>query len=203
MTEQVLVVPTDRLDALGRFDGFSDDRRYFDALKVASFVDRAPAEGDESRRQVIPYVVIRTARGVFSYVRTGAGREARLHGRRSIGVGGHVNPSDLPEGLAALAAAPLETLAAAARRELAEETVGLDGAPLGWLGFLRDESAPVARVHLGVVYLADPAHGDVALTDEGAMADARWLRWTELAADRDAYEGWSRLVIGHMAGSGR
>jgi predicted NUDIX family phosphoesterase len=199
MTEQVLVVPTARLDALGRFEGFSDDRRYFEALAEAAFVDREPAERDESRRQIIPYVVIRSPEGVFSYARTGAGREARLHGRRSVGVGGHVNPPDLPEGLDALARGPVETLAAAARRELAEETLGLDGARLDWLGFLRDESAAVARVHFGVVFVADLARSDVALTDEGAMADARWLSWSALDADRDAYEGWSRLVIGHMA----
>ena len=199
MTEQVLVVPTAGLDGLGPFEGFSDDRRYFDALAEARFVDRGPAERDESRRQIIPYVVIRTPEGVFSYARTGAGREARLHGRRSIGVGGHVNPADLPEGLAALARAPVETLVSAARRELAEETVGLDGARLDWLGFLRDESAPVARVHFGVVFLAELTHGRVRLSDEGAMADPRWLSWAELDADRDAYEGWSRLVIGHMA----
>jgi predicted NUDIX family phosphoesterase len=177
----------------------SDDRRYFDALSEARFVDRGPAERDESRRQIIPYVVIRAPAGVFSYARTAAGREGRLHGRRSIGVGGHVNPSDLPDGLAALARSPGEALAAAAGRELAEETVGLDGARLEWLGFLRDDGAPVARVHFGVVFLADLAHDRVRLTDEGAMADARWLSWAELDADRAAYEGWSRLVIGHMA----
>jgi predicted NUDIX family phosphoesterase len=197
--EQVLVVPTARLDALGRFEGFSDDRRCFGALAEARFVERGPAERDESRRQIIPYVVIRAPYGVFSYARTGAGREARLHGRRSIGVGGHINPPDLPEGLAALARAPVETLAAAARRELAEETVGLDGVRLDWLGFLRDESAPVARVHFGVVFLADLPHGRIRLTDEGAMADARWRSLAELDADQAAYEGWSRLVIRHMA----
>jgi predicted NUDIX family phosphoesterase len=203
MSEQVLVVPTARLDALGRFDGFSDDRRYFGALADGRFVDRGPAERDESQRQIIPYVVIRAPDGVFSYARTGAGREARLHGRRSIGVGGHVNPPDLPEGLAALARAPVETLAAAARRELAEETVGLDDARLEWLGFLRDESAPVARVHFGVVFLAELPRPAVHLTDEGAMDDPRWQSWADLEADRSAYEGWSRLVIQHMARTAR
>jgi predicted NUDIX family phosphoesterase len=198
-SEQVLVVPTARLDQLGRFEGFSDDRGYFDALESARFVPRQPAESDETLRQIIPYVVIESDAGAFSYARTRAGGEARLHDRRSVGVGGHVNPADLPDGLAALRARPVEALAEAARRELAEETVGLDGASLEWLGFIREDVA-VSAVHFGVVFRARPAAGPVRLSDEGKMADARFAPWRELAADLARYESWSAHVIRHLAG---
>jgi predicted NUDIX family phosphoesterase len=197
-SEQVLVVPTSRLDAIGRFHGFSADRRYFDALDLARFVPRGPAETDESLRQIIPYVVIETPKGVFSYARTRKGGEARLHDRRSVGVGGHVNPEDLPGGLEALRATPVETLAAAARRELAEETVGLDGAELEWLGFIREDGG-VSAVHFGVVFVARPTSGDVRLSDEGKMAEAGFTSWRELGADVARYETWSAHVIDHMS----
>lgn len=240
-----MAVPTRALDRLGAFEGFVADRRYFAALREATFLERDAAERDEGYRQIIPYVVLRAPAGIFSYARTSRGREARLHGLRSIGVGGHVNPGDLPDGLAALrlgapgrdgapacgqpgttatpGAVPPESIAtpalaaaqalaedrpaspaaliAAARRELAEEVVGLGESQLDWLGFIREDTTPVARVHLGVVLAARLAAPTARLSDEGAMADARYLTIAALAADRDAYEGWSRLVIDHLAGT--
>jgi predicted NUDIX family phosphoesterase len=198
-SEQVLVVPTARLDALGRFEGFSADRRYFDALESARFVHRQPAESDETLRQIIPYVVIEGNSGAFSYARTRAGGETRLHDRRSVGVGGHVNPPDLPDGLPGLRAGPVEALAGAARRELAEETVGLEGVSLEWLGFIREDGG-VSAVHFGVVFRARLAAGSVRLSDEGKMADARFTPWRDLAADLPRYESWSAHVIRHLAG---
>jgi predicted NUDIX family phosphoesterase len=143
--------------------------------------------------------VLRAPGRIFSYARTARAGERRLHGRRSIGVGGHVNPADLPDGLAGLAAAPEPALVAAARRELAEETVLAARAELGWLGFIRDDRAPVARVHFGVVFAADLADELASLSDEGKMAEARFVGLAELLRDRTSYEGWSRLVIEHLA----
>lgn len=185
-----------RLDELGRFEGFSADRRYFEALDQASFVPRQPAESDESLRQIIPYVAIETPEGIFSYARTRRGGETRLHDLRSIGVGGHVNPDDVPVGLDTLWRRPVETLAEAARRELAEETVGLDSANLEWVGFIREDGG-VSAVHFGVVFLARAS--TVALTDEGKMAAARSAPWAELAAELPLYETWSAHVIQHLS----
>jgi predicted NUDIX family phosphoesterase len=199
LPESVLVVPAAAIDSLGAFEGFSADRRYFAALAASRFLDRAAAEEDESFRQIIPYVVLRASGRIFSYARTARGGERRLHGLRSVGVGGHVNPEDLPEGLPGLVAAPEPGLVAAARRELAEETVLADGAALRWLGFIRDDAAPVARVHFGVVFAADLADETARLSDEGKMAEARFAGLAELMDDRNDYEGWSRLVIEHLA----
>lgn len=196
--EQVLAVPTERLNEIGRFAGFS---RSFDgaaAFTHATFVDRAAAEVDESWRQIIPYVVVVCPNGVLSYRRASAGGEARLHGLRSIGIGGHVNPSDLEDGLGALRAAPIETLARAAARETREETRGVDDTPLTWIGFIREDTSAVARVHFGVVYAANTAD-EAELSDEGKMIDAEYASWSELSARLAEFEGWSRHVIRAMA----
>jgi predicted NUDIX family phosphoesterase len=128
------------------------------------------------------------------------GGEARLHGLRSIGVGGHVNPDDLPGGLAGLAADPESALIGAARRELAEETVGAAAAALTWLGFICDDGAAVARVHFGVVFAAALPDEAAGLSDEGKMAEARYLGLADLRREAARYEGWSRLVIDHLVG---
>jgi len=171
----------------------------------ARFVERAPAEGDETLRQVIPYVVLFHDGCVFTNARNRAGNEARLHGLRSVGVGGHVNPGDLPGGLGQLKAAPRDALAAAGRRELAEEVVGLPSeTPLEWLGFIFDDDAAVSRVHLGVVFGATVDPTAVRLSDEGRMADGRFTPIAELAGPPlEQYEGWSRIVIGHVAARAR
>lgn len=198
MAERILAIPTAALESASHGQGFVVDPAWFEALAEASFVDRPSAEQDETRRQVIPYVLLRGSNGIFSYARTVKAGESRLHNLRSIGVGGHLNPGDLPEGLAALADAPKQTLARAAWRELREETVGLAEGPLSWLGFIYLSDTPVSRVHLGVVFAAELGEPNVRLSDEGAMADACYLSVADLCRDRDQYEGWSRVVIDHL-----
>ena len=51
-------------------------------------------ERDPAFKQVIPYLVLRDGERYFLMQRTTAGGDARLHGRYSIGVGGHLNPGD-------------------------------------------------------------------------------------------------------------
>jgi predicted NUDIX family phosphoesterase len=196
----VLVVPSTAIEALGSFEGFLVDRRYFATLAEATLLERAAAEVDESHRQIIPYLVLSGGGTVFSYARTERGGEQRLHGRRSIGVGGHVNAADLPGGLGPLTRAPEAGLIAAARRELVEETVGADDATLRWLGFIRDQSSAVARVHFGVVFAAAVDPSRARLSDEGAMTDARFSTIAALAAERHLYERWSQLVLDYLAG---
>lgn len=194
-------MPTAALAKLLPRRGFVADPAGWGALDAATFLDRAAAEADESHRQVIPYVVLRSGDALFTYARNRRGNEARLHNLRSVGVGGHVNPADLPGDLAALAADPGAALAIAARRELAEEVRGVARtAPLEWLGFIFDDDASVSRVHLGVVYAVAAEPSLVRLSDEGKMVDGRFLPIRELVTDASRYEGWSQLTIAHLAG---
>jgi predicted NUDIX family phosphoesterase len=201
VNETVLVVPTAALaDALPA-RGFVRDEAGWAVMSRARFVDRAPAEQDESQRQVIPYVVFRAGDRLFTYARNRRGNEARLHDLRSVGVGGHVNPADLVDGPGRLAAAPRDALGQAARRELAEEVAGVpDDAPLDWLGFIFDDDEAVSRVHVGVVFAAEVDPAGVRLSNEGKMVDGRFVPIGELAAAAGGYEGWSRLTIAHLAG---
>ena len=58
------------------------------------FVERRWAEHDSSFKQVIPYTVVTHGDEVLLLKRLEQGGEARLHGKLSIGVGGHINPVD-------------------------------------------------------------------------------------------------------------
>ena len=55
---------------------------------------RGDMEKDMSYLQPIPYTVIKQGNKYFAYTRLEGGGEARLHGKTSIGAGGHMDPID-------------------------------------------------------------------------------------------------------------
>src|SRR6516165_1002049 len=117
--ERVLVVPSDELDRIGRFQGFSPDvDRYLSALLVPALMQyrpRSEVEDDPGYKQIIPYVVFRCNGDVFCYTRGKSQGESRLHRLRSLGVGGHVSEEDAQGGT------DLDAYEAAMRREIDEE----------------------------------------------------------------------------------
>ena len=58
------------------------------------FRPRPEMEQDPSYRQIIPYVAVTRGDEVFATRRLDKGGEARLHGRLSLGVGGHIERAD-------------------------------------------------------------------------------------------------------------
>ena len=189
MIERVLVLP--RADVPGGCD-FHGIRRAggttLDNLRraVAShgrYLERTAAEDDPTHKQLIPYVVVQDDASVFLMQRTDAGGDARLHGKASIGVGGHLNPVDEGE----------DALIAGLHREWAEELEADWEPEFRLIGLLNDDSNPVGAVHLGVVFAvqADGRPVDVRERDKltGAFADAN-----EVASAWDRLESWSQLV---------
>lgn len=201
-TERVLVVPTEELDRLGRFQGFSGEvERYLSALLVpgcARFLPRAEAEEDPSHKQIIPYVIFRCADSVFCYTRGTSQGEARLHRKRSLGVGGHVEEADA-EGRGTLDAYEMALL-----RELEEEVHVESAGRLRRVGLINDDDTPVGRVHLGVVHLFDLERPAVTPREAG-LAEPGFLPIAELPALRGSFETWSQICLESVllgAGSG-
>jgi predicted NUDIX family phosphoesterase len=190
--QRVLVVPGAALDRLGRFQGFSAEAdRYLQGLLVpglARFRPRAEVEDDPGYKQIIPYVVFRCGDAVFCYTRGASQGEARLHRRRSLGVGGHVEEADA-EGRGTLDAYEL-----AMRRELDEEVrVGSPGR-LRRVGLINDDATAVGAVHLGVVHLFELERPDVEPREEG-LAEPGFVPLAELRRGRDHLESWSRICL--------
>jgi predicted NUDIX family phosphoesterase len=189
MAERVLVLP--RADVPGGcdFHGIrTADPTDLTELREAvahhgRYLERSVAEDDPTHKQLIPYVVVRDGARVFLMERTDAGGDARLHGKASIGVGGHLNPVDQGE----------DALMAGLRREWLEE-LDTDWEPeFELIGLLNDDTNPVGAVHLGVVFVVDARGRPLQIREreklEGAFADAG-----EVAAAWPRLETWSRLV---------
>lgn len=199
--ERVLVVPAARLDALGRFQGFSAEcDRYLAELLadgVGSYRARGEVEDDPSLKQIIPYVAFRSGELIFCYTRGKSQGEARLHRLRSLGVGGHVAEED------AAGRATVEAYEEALRRELDEEVEVRAAGRLTRVGLINDDSTAVGSVHLGVAYVYELERPEVAPREAG-LAEARFLRLSEVDALRSEFETWSQIFLdGYLAPRGR
>ncbi len=200
MSERVLVLP--RASVPGGCD-FAGVRQADDlaALREAvvlqgRYLERPIAEESPAFKQLIPYVVVRDGTSVFLMERTDAGGDSRLHGKASVGVGGHLNPVD--EGA--------DPLLAGLRREWAEELVAEWEPEFRLVGLLNDDSNPVGAVHLGVVFTV-VADGRPVEVREHEKLSGRFVEPAELRAAWNRLETWSQLVatalLGHLAAIGR
>jgi predicted NUDIX family phosphoesterase len=189
VTERVLVIPRDRVPGGCDFRGLrAASPGTLEVLRDSvarhgAYLDRPLAEGDPTHKQLIPYVVVRDAGRVFLMDRTDAGGDPRLHGRASIGVGGHLNPVDDGE----------DALMAGLHREWDEELEADWEPKFELVGLLNDDTDAVGAVHLGVVFAVEAAGRPVGVRERdklvGRFADAE-----ALAASADRLETWSRLV---------
>jgi predicted NUDIX family phosphoesterase len=157
------------------------------------FVERRHAELDSSFKQVIPYCLVVRGGQVFVMRRLSGGGEARLHGKRSVGVGGHINPVD---GLGA----GDDIVAEGLRREVSEE-LHIDGPwDVHTVGLLNDDSTDVGSVHVGLVGIVT-TDADVRVREtetlEGEFVSVDQLRRL-LVDERETFETWSALVLDRM-----
>lgn len=189
MTERVLVLPRPAIPGGIDFHGVRrvDGDGLLELLAAVArdgvYLDRSIAEMDPTHKQLIPYVVVRDGDHVYLMQRTDAGGDARLHGKASIGVGGHLNPVDDGE----------DPLMSGLRREWDEELVADWEPEFTLVGLLNDDSNRVGAVHLGVVFTVEADGRPVTvrerdkLTGEFVDADAVRAAW-------DRLETWSQLV---------
>ncbi|MBI4277400.1 MAG: phosphoesterase [Armatimonadetes bacterium] len=187
--EQVLVVPRGRLLTRGPVHGLSREGLdgYLAAIAAhGTFRDRGEVEHDPSWKQIIPYLVIRCGDSVFLFQRTAAGGEARLHGRHSIGVGGHINRVDV-EG----ASDPVD---AGLRRELEEELEVTSAWSARLIGVLNDDLEPVGQVHFGLVFLVETDAPDVRVRESHTLR-GEFVPIASLVEYAPRMESWSRLIV--------
>jgi predicted NUDIX family phosphoesterase len=192
--EHILVVPESVVTSIGNIDGFeSDVDRFLQPILRSdqlSFQPRRQMETDPSYKQLIPYVLLEwNDNGVtklFTYTRGGGGGEARLHAKRSVGIGGHISREDAADGT--------DPYSTGMHRELAEE-VQLDSRyEESRVGLLYDPSNDVGKVHLGVVHKFILERPDVK-SNEADLAEGGFVSVDQLRSEMDRLETWSQLAI--------
>ena len=187
--EKVLVVKTDKLAKFisGRTGLLTEDREAMLDIIINEheFIDRPAAEEDPSYKQIIPYVVLTRKGLVFATRRLNKGGESRLHGKVSIGIGGHINPVDETD--------RRSVLMKGLERELEEEVYIQRRGELVPRGFINDDGNGVGAVHLGLCFSME-VEGEVSVKETEKLSGA-WMSLQELKSEYDNMETWSQIAL--------
>lgn len=189
--EHVLCVRRDDIFPEGAWHGFvgEDLDRAQSVIREGSFfMPRSQVEEDPTYQQIIPYVVFRHASRYLLTRRLKASSEKRLRQLYSLGVGGHINPGDLDQG---------DPVQDGLRREFAEECVYAGGYSSRLLGLLNDESSPVSKVHLGVVFLLDGDSDQISIREVDKLS-GELLTLEEMRIYYLEMESWSQMVYDRL-----
>lgn len=196
--ERVLVVPTVLFHELGHFQGFScDTAMYVETLldpQNTSYRPRGEMEQDPDWKQLIPYVLFEFngPGGVelFQYTRGSGQGEARLHAKKSVGIGGHISSIDefadsvYQQGM---------------QRELDEEVIIETDYAESCVGMINDDESDVGKVHLGIVHVFKVDQPNVRAR-ETDIANAGFANISSIMADLSAYETWSQICLKALYG---
>jgi predicted NUDIX family phosphoesterase len=162
---------------------------------------RPALEEDRDFVQPIPYILLRKGGKVLAYRRGEAGGEGRLHGKVSVGIGGHVDAADARYDQDSVIDM-VKTMSVAAQREVAEE-IGLMpfAGAFKWTHVISVNDTPVDEVHIGLVAQLDFASFGVGenMDPESCMERVEWRDPAALLFDHQAgtiqLENWSVQVL--------
>jgi predicted NUDIX family phosphoesterase len=194
-SEQVLCVKREDMFPDGAWHGFvsTDLERHQRVIRERhSFRPRAEVEEDPSFQQIIPYVVFRHDGRYFLTHRLRASSEKRLRKQYSLGLGGHINPGDLIGG---------DAVMGGLKREWQEEVVYDGRFEARLIGFLNEDSSPVSKVHLGVVFLLDGDSPNIAIRETNKLA-GELLTLDEMRIYYLGMESWSQIVYDQLTVGG-
>lgn len=191
MDQQIMCIKRELFDKCGPFQGISFDIGKFFPEIIASenlsFQPRLLAEEDPSFKQLIPYCIIVCGEKILRYRRGKKGDETRLHGKYSIGIGGHVDSVD-GEGYSGYQNGLM--------REL-EEEIGLSDPPIHQLAaLLNDDLTEVGSVHLGIVHMVSVENEAQILDGCDHLIEREFLTVDQLRAQANfEYEVWSQFCL--------
>jgi len=194
--ERVLCVKREEIFSARAWDGFVSEgldeaQRIF--RDRSFFMPRRDVEEDPGYQQIIPYVVFRHGDRYFLTKRLKASSEKRLRHLYSLGVGGHINPEDVVGG---------DPVMSGMRREWEEEVAYSGSFAARLLGLIHEESAPVGRVHLGVVFLIEGDTDQIAIRETDKLS-GELLSLAEMRIFYLEMESWSQIVYDRLVASER
>lgn len=162
----------------------------------AFFVPRYQVEGNPDFRQIIPYVVVRVNGEYFVTQRLEGSGEKRLHGKMSLGVGGHINPVDDKAGIQGVIKP--EIFLDAMWRELREEiSFPVGELTIDLVGLINDCSDDVGKDHVGLLFIADLIvdDPDLVCVKEKDVLSGKRMDEAQIGLNKAELENWSRIVF--------
>ncbi|MBF0713805.1 DNA mismatch repair protein MutT [Gemella sp. GH3] len=151
---------------------------------------RGDMEEDPRYKQLIGYTVIRdkSTKEILVYRRLVGGGEARLHGKASVGIGGHMNSISSESDINNI-------IKINAAREIEEEiSISIDKAleSMEFIGLINDDKEEVGKVHIGLVYICEVDKNEVKVAEDDTLT-IEWLA-SDDAKNINSYESWSDFL---------
>jgi predicted NUDIX family phosphoesterase len=194
MDELVFALPTDEFWKLipykekGLIKGNSEVLKRI--VQNGLFLKRSELEDDPSFKQIIPYAIISDKDSYYLFTRTSGQREKRLHNKYTLGAGGHMNPGDSIE-------SEEQYFIEELKRELFEEVRLQNGClidDIEFIGFINDDTIPVGRVHIGLLYNIHVSNKEVYIKETDKMT-AVWIAKSDLAEFYEGMETWTKIAF--------
>lgn len=189
--EKVMVVARADLFAAGTWHGLTCDNLP-KILRIIStkhkFLPRGEVEDNPLWQQIIPYIVFEHKDRIFLMHRKADHTDRRLANNYSIGIGGHVNRSDIGGG----------NIISWAKREFEEEVSYKGKYKARFLGVLNDDSNEVGLVHLGLVILFSGDSDEIEVRDEHKSGEL--VPKENLKKYFKGMETWSQIVVNFLEG---
>ena len=194
MDELVFAIPTVEFWDLitykeqGLINGNSDVLKRI--VQNGLFRKRNELEEDPSFKQIIPYAIISYKESFYLFQRTSKQTEKRLHNKFSLGVGGHMNPSNSME-------SKEQYLIDELKREFFEEVKLLNGCfieDIEFIGFINDDTISVGSLHIGLLYNIRVSNKDVYINETDKMT-ADWIEKLNLAEFYEGMETWTKITF--------
>ena len=205
MSKKCMVIATELL-LEKNFSGFVT-KDFYDYLTIIrntenqSFLDRfetsivqaKPSEEDPSYQQIIPYAIVLHNEKIFLYERapSGINNEERLASKLTIGIGGHIEPTDEDE--------EEDIILVSLKREIQEELGYGDELYIIHKGYIKFGDLEVDKVHFGIVFLAEvKEHSFVFNNKEIVHGEFKTFEEIRSPEIYKRLENWSKELIDNM-----
>ncbi|MEK6914583.1 MAG: NUDIX domain-containing protein [Nanoarchaeota archaeon] len=179
------------------FSGFLSNSIIDFKTKILSNVEwnrRGDMEINPFYKQPIAYCLIvnPTLEKIFVYIRSNKNEnyhEKRLHGKLSLGIGGHIEREDT---------STEDPIYESMLRELNEE-VGISGnVNARILGYINDDNDKVGQVHFGILYLIETNAIDIK-PKSSELSEGKFISLNEIkeicSNPNIIIEGWSKISL--------
>lgn len=189
MKPAVLCITRSAIDSLKTAEDIKEEDLHFINRNI---VDAEDTTVGEMFPQIIPVITIKCGDKYLTYSRNG--NETRLHGSRSLSVGGHIDIEDYLLSSYSMR----DSIAQSAKREL-EEEAGIRA----WFeledfnSIIYNPTNNVSKVHMGVFTSFTLKDESLIVPDE-ELYDVQFLTKDQLVKDIEQYEDWSQHIINNL-----